>query len=461
MSENLSLLSKLTNKVTYKVNEAVDDPKANQYAEEQKKQQEEAKKNTPNISVKTPDQLNQEKISKFNSDPKNKEFIEKNVKPSFEKHLIVLYNKLKAQNKSDNDINNEISKEMSRVNKIVDDNILQDKTVEEIFKILEKDFEKTDDPTAKQFSPKRIASNTWDTIKNILSYTLFPILSLFIACLIANESIMYPYQMRIGFFLFTFFLCITIKPIIFIIGLFYLGKWCYQYYNNELTDNPKIQLIPTQYAILPLVTSQPKSAFWSFLLTPFIYGAVKSTQDKNEINQIMKNYDENLQNSFPFIDQLKNKPPYQKRLEKITQNFKELHKSVAPSNSSVTTNSSITTNSSVTPNSSVTTPTSTPIVAKVKPEQTKNAKTNTEPTTNANVEKAGTVAIITSTPTVAKEKIETGEAGEVATVPTAPIGVAGEAVTTPTAPIGVAGEAGIAGEAGTVATVETVGKKGM
>ena len=37
MSNKPSLLSKLKNKVNYKINEAVDDPEANKYAEEQKK----------------------------------------------------------------------------------------------------------------------------------------------------------------------------------------------------------------------------------------------------------------------------------------------------------------------------------------------------------------------------------------------------------------------------------------
>ena len=99
------------------------------------------------------------------------------------------------------------------IRKIVDSQKLN----EDILKILEKDFMKTDDPTANEFNIKRIVSNTWESIKYIASIVFFPILSLIIASVISNEVVMYPAPMRLAFFLITFIICILIKPVLFII----------------------------------------------------------------------------------------------------------------------------------------------------------------------------------------------------------------------------------------------------
>jgi len=327
MSNKPSLLSKLKNKVNYKINEAVDDPEANKYAEEQKKLEEQEKKDKPaSVPIKTPEQLNQEKLTKYNSDPKNIEFGEKKLVPILNKHLIIFENKLKSQNKSSDDIKKELGNEFTRILKLVNDNIIQDKTSEDILKILEKDFMKTDDPTANEFNIKRIVSNTWESIKYIASIVFFPILSLIIASVISNEVVMYPAPMRLAFFLITFIICILIKPVLFIIIFYYLGRWALQYYINEMTDRPKVKYLPTFFAFIPLRKTEPESGFMKFLLAPFLYGILRSKQDDKELNVVMEKYNTALHDSFKYIDKIKDQEPYKKGLDKIKTHFETLHK---------------------------------------------------------------------------------------------------------------------------------------
>ena len=73
--------------------------------------------------------------------------------------------KLKSQNKSSDDIKKELGNEFTRILKLVNDNIIQDKTSEDILKILEKDFMKTDDPTANEFNIKD-SYPYWSSTKN-------------------------------------------------------------------------------------------------------------------------------------------------------------------------------------------------------------------------------------------------------------------------------------------------------
>ncbi len=261
MSDNLSLVSKLKNKINYKIDQVVNDPEANKYAEEQK-------------------QNNKNESEKKDSPPENKQ-------EKFESSSSI--------------------------------------------------------QSLDQISFSRIFSGITEPLKNILYKTLVPLLCLIAASYVTNDSIMYPYQIRIGFFIFTFFLCYTFTPYIFFIAFFYLGKKFYQYYNNELTDNPKIQLMPTFYSILPIMTNPPKNQFWfSIAKVLFLYGTAVSQSDSEKLDKTMEKYESDLHNSFPYIDTLKNKSPYEERLEKIKTNFENLHKMMQPpsSNSTESTTSS-------------------------------------------------------------------------------------------------------------------------
>jgi hypothetical protein len=261
MSDNLSLVSKLKNKINYQIDQVVNDPEANKFAEEQKK-------NSENNS------------EKKDPPPDNKQ-------EKFESSAPI--------------------------------------------------------ESLNQISFSRIFSGITEPLKDILYKTLLPLLCLIAASYVTNDSIMYPYQIRIGFFIFTFFLCYIFTPYIFFIAFFYLGKKFYQYYNNELTDNPKIQLMPTFYSILPIMTNPPKSQFWfSIAKVLFLYGTAVSQSDLEKIGKTMKNYETDLHDSFPYIDTLKNKSPYEERLEKIKTNFEKLHKMMqpTPSNSTESTTSS-------------------------------------------------------------------------------------------------------------------------
>ena len=164
--------------------------------------------------------------------------------------------------------------------------------------------------------------------KEAIRSAFYPVLTLLMASLIANEMIVYPAPIRLGFFLFTLFVCMVIKPVIYLLGFYFLCKKGYDYYINELMwqeGMPKEIIMTTLFAFLPLTTNESEGRIKNFFMKPFQYGGQFSQKDGEELTKRMEMYDEDLRGAFPYLEKIKNKEPFQARLEKITTQMKTLH----------------------------------------------------------------------------------------------------------------------------------------
>jgi hypothetical protein len=193
---------------------------------------------------------------------------------------------------------------------------------DEIYKVENRDNSKTD--------VKYILKQVWRNLKRIIRATFFPFLALLFASFVANEMIIYPAPIRLAFFLFTAVICFLSRTILVVVGMFYLCKWGYSYYVNEMSDGPKRLIMPTLFAFLPLTTREYPNRFKNFFARPFQYGERWSKRDARELDTRMELYQASLKDSFPFIEAIKTQEPYQGRLQKIQKNFSELHKEMAP-----------------------------------------------------------------------------------------------------------------------------------
>jgi hypothetical protein len=166
--------------------------------------------------------------------------------------------------------------------------------------------------------------------KRIISIAFFPFLAILFASLIANEMIIYPAPIRLVFFIFTVIICILSRVILTFIGIFYLCKWGFHYYINEMSDGPKRLIMPSLFALLPLTTKEYSNTFMNIIARPFQYGERWSVKDGEELQQRMNMYQTALDESFPYLQRIKTTEPFQTQHVKIETNFSELHKAFAP-----------------------------------------------------------------------------------------------------------------------------------
>jgi hypothetical protein len=191
------------------------------------------------------------------------------------------------------------------------------------------------DNAKDQLSLSRIFDKISDKAGEILPLILYPIISLYVACLIANELIMYPAAIRLIFFIFVCVLCNLFGYIGVSLLLFYIGKKLYEIYLNrkqnddlEESNEPKepIKLMPTIFALLPLTTYRSDNALVNVLLYPFRYLKGNSAVDDNEILQtIMKKYTDSLKESFPYIEKVSGDELFKQRTKEFDKAFKKLH----------------------------------------------------------------------------------------------------------------------------------------
>lgn len=166
-----------------------------------------------------------------------------------------------------------------------------------------------------RFNAVRFVKTTGSQVKNILLQIFFPFLSLMLAMIVANEMIVYSIPIRILFFIFTFLVCYLTKVYAIVLGLFYLLKGGYSYYYNNMTSNPKKDIMPTIFALLPISTFTPLSSFVSFIMYPFTYP--KTEKAALKLPEIMKNYYNSLVQSFYEFDAVKTLPTFVKDLKQI------------------------------------------------------------------------------------------------------------------------------------------------
>jgi hypothetical protein len=178
-----------------------------------------------------------------------------------------------------------------------------------------------DDPNT--FSGKRLAKKVFSQFFTVLKYVILPFIGLMIAMIVANEMIVYSVPIRIIFFIFTF-LIVTFYPVAMIaLPFFYILKGGYSYYINNMTDEPKREIMPTIHALLPVTTMIPTTKLGSILLYPFQYP--KSEKGEIELENSMKNYIKSLEESVKNFDAFKSTQVVQNSINKSINTLSKLH----------------------------------------------------------------------------------------------------------------------------------------
>jgi hypothetical protein len=306
-----SFFDKLKNKVTYKLNEAVEDPAAQKYAEENKKEEDKFEPPAP-----ANDDFS--KLKTFVEE--NKEAVTNELLPKVQEY-IDRYGKRP---------NVDVNKERDRLNGILMKTIIETGSFDEVSWALDDEIEKSESENPNQFNYKNIPKQVWRNIKRYGPIVFFPLVALILASIVANDCIIYPPQVRLAFFLITLIVCLLSKGILTMVALFYIGKKIYDYYINEMSENPKRLIMPTMFAFLPLITHEHPNRFLNGLARPFKYGENYIKRDGPELKKRMEMYQKELDDAFPYLETIKTKDPFKGRLDKIKSNFENLHSAMAP-----------------------------------------------------------------------------------------------------------------------------------
>lgn len=195
--------------------------------------------------------------------------------------------------------------------------------------------EKTDDKTTgdlttnttnsdpSKFNTKRFLKNTGNQTWYYIKKGLIPFAALMLAMIVTNELIVYSVPIRVIFFIFTLVICLIAPFYAIILTIFYIFKGGYSYYVNNMTARPKREIMPTIFALLPITTYKPMSSFVSFIMYPFTYPKTELAAIK--LPEIMKQYWEDLQSSFKYLDKIQNLPLFSEDLKKIRTDLENMH----------------------------------------------------------------------------------------------------------------------------------------
>jgi hypothetical protein len=173
------------------------------------------------------------------------------------------------------------------------------------------------------FSFSRLIKKIGDQFVTILKVGLVPFLALVLSMYVTNEMIVYSVPIRIIFFIFTFIVCVIFAPFAFILAIYYLCKSGYSYYINNLSDGPKIKIMPTIFALLPISTTKPVSNIGAFFMYPFTYP--KTEKNAKQLPIIMTEYLESLKKSFTYYEKVQTLPFFAEGLRTLANNIEHLH----------------------------------------------------------------------------------------------------------------------------------------
>jgi hypothetical protein len=313
-----SLFGKLKNKINYKINSAVEDPEAEKFAAEKEKKAEDKSVEPP----KAPN-TDQEKLVAFIKD--NREEIANEIMPKLEEYF-------KRYTERPNISTEKVRQERERFNELMKKEILKSQSIDELSWKVDDEIERSESENPDAFNPKNIPKEIWRNAKRYLPMLIKPVICLLLASLVANESIIYPPQVRLAFFIVTLLACLFSSGIMTMLIVFYIGKRIYDYYINEMSENPKRLIMPTLFALLPLMPNDHPNRVINGLSKTMKYGdKYKPGRGHDaEIQERMRMYQEQLDGSFPYLQVIKTKDPFKGRLDKIHTNFEELHKAMAP-----------------------------------------------------------------------------------------------------------------------------------
>lgn len=177
--------------------------------------------------------------------------------------------------------------------------------------------------TDTKFSTMRLLKKVTNQTSFILRQIFNPFVALMLAMIVANEMIVYSAPIRVIFFIFTFVICWFLPFYSILLAIFYILKGSYSYYVNNMTDRPKINIMPTIFALLPITTFKPESSFSAFFMYPFTYPKTELAEQK--LPEIMKEYWVQLINSFKNFDKFKVLPLFLQDIQKAETSLRLIH----------------------------------------------------------------------------------------------------------------------------------------
>ena len=179
------------------------------------------------------------------------------------------------------------------------------------------------DSDPNKFNPTRFLKKIGNHVVRVVKTAFVPCIMLILSMYVANELIVYSAPIRFIFFVFTFLICYLFKPMFIILLVYYLCKAGYSYYINELTKGPKVKIMPTIFALLPLTTYKPTTALGSFFMYPFTYP--KTSQDEERLPVLMKEYLKSLKKSFSYFETVQSLPSFVEGMERLEENLSQRH----------------------------------------------------------------------------------------------------------------------------------------
>jgi len=174
------------------------------------------------------------------------------------------------------------------------------------------------------FSMSRLLEQIKTQIGIFFEKMFFPFLCIMMSMFVVNEMIMYSAPIRIIFFIFVLVISLKMKLPAILLVIYYLLKGAYSYYLNHLSDHPPTKIMPTIFAVLPIIKQQPTTSLGALLLYPFIYP--KNDKDAITLDNIMKKYETTLIESFPYVEEMKKSAEDRKKIEKAAHYLETLHK---------------------------------------------------------------------------------------------------------------------------------------
>jgi hypothetical protein len=188
--------------------------------------------------------------------------------------------------------------------------------------------------TVDQIDISRILENVYDKGSQLVSILFYPILSLYLASLVANELIVYPAPIRLIFFILVLVLCNIFAYIAILMVGYYICKKLYEMYLNREQDppQPRVKLMPKIFAMIPFTTYTSDNGLVNLFLYPFRYlKGDNAEKDFSFLQILMKKYTDSLNESFPYYEVIRTTEEiFTDRKEIFDKTENDMHKLMKP-----------------------------------------------------------------------------------------------------------------------------------
>ena len=195
--------------------------------------------------------------------------------------------------------------------------------------------------TVDQIDISRILENIYDKGSQLVSILFYPILSLYLASLVANELIVYPAPIRLIFFILVLVLCNIFVYIAILMTGYYICKKLYEMYLNREQDppQPRVKLMPKIFAMIPFTTYMSDNGLVNLFLYPFRYlKGDNAEKDFSFLQTLMKKYTDSLNESFPYYEVIRTTEEiFTDRKEIFDKTENDMHKLMKPKEKEPTT----------------------------------------------------------------------------------------------------------------------------